>query len=155
MVEIKKENADGTIRKIIPTLRGVGLIDASKKIQIDRYSRKSDKGVSIAFLDTLNTFEGWKTVLDTKDAWIQYNGIDFGKVNFKSVKLRVLSKTGGTLQIHLDKVDSPMIAQVEIPKSDEWKIANSPLSEYHLGIHNLIVLLKDNKNVEVDWVSFE
>ena len=148
-------HADGTIRKVVPTLRGVGLTDASKKIQIDRYSRKSDKGVSIAFLDTLNTFEGWKTVLDTKDAWIQYNGIDFGKVNFKSVKLRVLSKTGGTLQIHLDKVDSPMIAQVEIPKSDEWKIANSPLSEYHLGIHNLIVLLKDNKNVEVDWVSFE
>ena len=143
------------IKKVIPTLRGVGLTDASQKIQINRCNLKSDKGASIAFLDTLNTFGGWKTVFDTMGAWIQYNGVDFGKINFKSVKLRVLSKTGGTLQIRLDKVDGPMIAQLEIPKSDEWKIANSPLSEYHLGIHNLIVLLKDNKNVEVDWVSFE
>jgi hypothetical protein len=148
-------NEDGTIKKVIPTLRGVGLTDASQKIQIDRYSLKSDKGASIAFLDTLNTFGGWKTILDTANAWIQYNGVDFGKKNFKSVKLRALSKTGGTLQIRLDKVDGPMIAHLEIPKSDEWNIANSPLSEFHLGVHNLIVLLKDNKNVEVDWVSFE
>jgi hypothetical protein len=147
-------NEDGTIRKVIPTLRGVGLTDASQKIQIDRCSLKSDKGVSIAFLDTLNTFGGWKTILDTANAWIQYNGVDFGKKNFKSVKLKALSKTGGTLQIRLDKVDGPMIAHLEIPKSDEWNIANSPLSEFHLGIHNLIVILKDNKNIEVDWVSF-
>jgi hypothetical protein len=148
-------NEDGTIKKVIPTLRGVGLTDASQKIQIDRCNLKNDKGASIAFIDTLKTFGGWKTVFDTMGAWIQYNGVDFGKINFKSVKLRVLSKTGGTLQIRLDKVDGPMIAQLEIPKSDEWNIANSPLSEFHLGVHNLIVLLKDNKNVEVDWVSFE
>jgi hypothetical protein len=148
-------NEDGTIKKVIPTLRGVGLTDASQKIQIDRCNLKSDKGASIAFIDTLNTFGGWKTVFDTMGAWIQYNGVDFGNINFKSVKLKALSKTGGTLQIRLDKVDGPMIAQLEIPKSDEWNIANSPLSEFHLGVHNLIVLLKDNKNVEVDWVSFE
>ena len=148
-------NEDGTIKKVIPTLRGVGLTDASQKIQIDRCNLKNDKGASIAFIDTLKTFGGWKTVFDTMGAWIQYNGVDFGKINFKSVKLKILSKTGGTLQIRLDKVDGPMIAQLEIPKSDEWNIANSPLSEFHLGVHNLIVLLKDNKNVEVDWVSFE
>ncbi len=31
-------NADGTIRKVIPTLRGVGLVEAKSQIQIDRYS---------------------------------------------------------------------------------------------------------------------
>jgi len=46
-------NNDGTIQKVIPTLRGVGVTDASQKIQIDRYSCTSEKGTSIAFLDTL------------------------------------------------------------------------------------------------------
>ena len=148
-------NEDGTIKKVIPTLRGVGITNASQKIQIDRYSLKSNEGASIAFLDTLNTFEGWKTILDTANAWIQYNSVDFGSNKFKSVNVRVLSKTGGTLQVRLNKTDGPIIAQVEIPKGDEWNIVNSPVSDYQPGIHNLIVILKDNKNVEIDWISFE
>ncbi len=148
-------NDDGTIKIVIPSLRGVGIMDASQKIQIERYSLKSDKGTSIAFLNTLNTFGGWKTVFDTMGAWIQYNGVDFGKKNFKSVKLKALSKTGGTLQLRLDKTDGPIIAQVEIPKSDKLNIVHSPVTEYEPGIHNLIVLLADNKNVEIDWISFE
>ncbi len=36
-------NQDGTIRKVIPTLRGVGVTDASRKIQIDRYSLISEQ----------------------------------------------------------------------------------------------------------------
>ncbi|HSC39519.1 MAG TPA: family 43 glycosylhydrolase, partial [Chitinophagaceae bacterium] len=45
-------NADGTIKKVIPTFRGIGVTNASEEIQPDRYSRLSDKGASIAFLDT-------------------------------------------------------------------------------------------------------
>ncbi len=148
-------NEDGTIKKVIPTLRGVGLTDATQKIQIDRYSFKSKVGASIAFLDTANTFEGWKTILDTANAWIQYNSVDFAINKFKSVHIKASSKTGGTLQIRLDKVDGPVIASVEISKSNDWKIVNAPLSKIQDGIHNLIVLLIDNKNVEMDWVKFD
>jgi hypothetical protein len=148
-------NEDGTIQKVIPTLRGVGLTDASQKIQIDRYSLKSNEGASIAFLDTLNKFEGWKSILDTANAWVQYNSVDFGSNILKSVNVRALSKTGGTLQLRLNKVDSSIIAEVAIPKDTEWNTINSPLSGYQTGIHNLVVLLKDNKNVEVDWITFE
>ena len=148
-------NEDGTIKKVIPTLRGVGMTDASDKIQIDRYSLKSDEGTSIAFLDTLNRFNGWKTILNTTNAWVQYNGVDFGSNKFKSIYIRTLSKTGGTLQLSLDRVNGPVIAEIEIPNSSEWNNVNSPLLEYQSGIHNLIVQLKDDKNVEVDWVSFK
>jgi hypothetical protein len=148
-------NQDGTIRKVIPTLRGAGLTDASRKIQIDRYSLKSDEGASIAFLDTLNVFEGWKTTLDAAHAWVQYNSVDFGGKNFSSANVRALSMTGGTLQIRLDKADGPVIAQVVIPKGDEWTIVNSPLSELQPGIQNLIVQLIGNNNVTIDWVRFE
>jgi hypothetical protein len=148
-------NEDGTIRKVIPTIRGVDLTDASQKIQIDRYSEKNDQGASIAFLDTLDTFGGWKTILDMSNAWIKYNSVDFRSTSMKSINVRALSKTGGTLQIRLDKVDGPVIATVTIPKSNEWNVIKSSLSGFEAGIHNLIVQLKNNDNVEIDWVSFE
>jgi hypothetical protein len=31
------DREDGTIQKVIPTLRGVGVTKASQKIQLDRY----------------------------------------------------------------------------------------------------------------------
>ena len=148
-------NPDGTIQKVIPTLRGVGLTNASRKIQIDRYSKISDKGTSIAFLDTLDTFKGWKTVFNNKDAWIQYNGVDFGKKKFKSVAVRALSKTGGILQIRLNNAEGPVIALVKIPAGNEWNDVEAPLSGLKHGIQNLIVLSKENNPVEVDWISFK
>ncbi|MFH1195020.1 MAG: family 43 glycosylhydrolase [bacterium] len=148
-------NEDGTIKKVTPTLRGVGVTDASKKIQIDRYSLKSDKGSTITFLDTLNTFEGWKTVLDTANAWIQYNSVDFGNDKFNSISVRVASLTGGMLHVRLDKADGPLVAQIEIPQGEKWNIVTTPLTEFTSGIHNLIVLLKGNEKVEIDWAKFE
>lgn len=45
-------DADGSIRKVIPTLRGVGQTLASGNIQLDRYADISKTGASIVFLDT-------------------------------------------------------------------------------------------------------
>jgi len=146
-------NEDGTIKKVIPTLRGVGITNASRQIQIDRYSEKNDDGVSIAFLDTSNTFGGWEAILDKPNAWIKYNSVDFSSPRIKSIDVKALSKTGGTLQIRLDKVDGPIIATVSIPKSNEWRVINSSLSRFEAGIHNLIIQLKNNDNVEIDWVK--
>ena len=148
-------NNDGTIKKVTPTLRGVGITSASNKIQIDRYSFKSDEHTSIEFLDTLNKFGGWKTILAAENAWIQYNSVDFGNEKFKSVKLKALSETGGTMEIYSDKKDGAAVAIGEIPKSDEWKIITFPVTEIEKGIHNLIVLLKENKKVQLDWIQFE
>jgi hypothetical protein len=148
-------NEDGTIKKVIPTLRGVGLTDASQKIQIDRYSYRSDKGASIAFLDTLNTFEGWKVKLDSVNSWVQYNSVNFGSKKYTSVNIRALSKSGGVVQIRLKNSKGPVIAQVEIPEGNEWNNIKVPVSGLKAGVQNLLVLLKDNRPVEVDWITFE
>ena len=148
-------NTDGTIRKVLPTLRGVGLTDASKKIQIDRYSSKSEQGASIAFLDTLNTFGGWKTVLDTKDSWIQYNGIDFGNNSYKTVHVRALSKSGGILQLRLNSIEGPVVSEVHIPQAEDWKTISVSVSGLQHGVHNLVVSLINTHPVEVDWISFD
>ena len=57
-------NSDGTIVKVKPTLRGVGITDARMKIQIDRYSAISKEGVSVSFVNDENKFEGWKCRLE-------------------------------------------------------------------------------------------
>ena len=150
-------NEDGTIKKVIPTFRGVGISDASKKIQIDRYSLKSEKGASVAFLnaDTTKRSEGWKSIFNEANAWIQYNSVDFGNKKFNSVNVRAFSKTGGVLQIRLKNVEGPVIAEVEIPEGNEWVTIKAVLSELKPGVQDLVVLLKDNKHVEVDWINFE
>jgi hypothetical protein len=147
-------NKDGTIRKVTPTLRGVGQTDATKEIQIDRYSSKSDNGASIAFIDSLNTFNGWKTILRKQNAWISYNTVGFGNKKLKSVQVLALSQTGGTLQIRLDKTDGPLLAEVKIPKGTGWTTIDTRLLKYQKGVHNLFVSLKDNNPVEIDWISF-
>lgn len=148
-------NADGTIQKVTPTLRGVGVTSASQEIQIDRYSSKSEKGTAIVFLDSVNTFNGWKTILNSKGAWVQYNTVDFCKKKLKTVQIKALSEKGGTLEIRLDKADGPVIAEVKVPKGANWNAVDVKVAKFQTGIHNLVVVLKDENRTEVDWVKFE
>jgi len=149
-------NSDGTIKKVIPTLRGVGLSDASREIQLDRYSSKSSEGVSINFIDTTNRFLGWKTIFTKENAWIQYNSVDFGKKKFKTINVKAISETGGTLQIRSGNDKGPVIAEITIPASSQWKTIKAPAQGSKTGIQHLFVSLKEsNKQVEVDWISFE
>jgi hypothetical protein len=147
-------NDDGTIQKVTPTFRGVGITSAFKNIEIDRYSHKSETGVSVAFLDTLNTFKGWKTILSIQNAWISYNAVDFGSRKIKSVRVKALSKTGGTLQIFLDKTNGPLLAEIKLPEGKDWDTIDTRMLKFQKGIHNLVVVLKDNYPVEIDWIQF-
>jgi len=147
-------NPDGTIKKVIPTLRGVGITDATKEIQVDRYSSKSNEGISIVFLDTLDKFKGWKTKFNSPNGWIQYNCVDFGKKKLKVAVIRALSEAGGTIQLRDNSFDGPVVAEFEIPKSTEWKVISSSVSKVQRGVHNLFIVSKNNKQVEVDWISF-
>ena len=147
-------NEDGTIRKVIPTLRGVGLTEATKEIQIDRYSRISENGASIVFLDSLNVFSGWKIILNKQDVFVQYNAVGFGNKKLNSVRVKVSSQTGGTLQIRIDRKDGPLLAEVKIPKGTGWNTIDTRIMKYQKGVHNLFVSLKDNNPVEIDWISF-
>ncbi|MBP1674244.1 MAG: alpha-N-arabinofuranosidase [Bacteroidetes bacterium] len=147
-------NEDGTIRKVIPTNRGVGITSALEKIEIDRYSHISPTGISVAFIDTTNTFKGWKAILSKQNSWITYNTVDFGNKKLKSVQVNASSQTGGVIQIRLDKSDGLLLSEVRIPKSASLNLLNTRLSKYQKGIHNLVVVLKDYSTVDIDWIQF-
>ncbi|RXK61561.1 carbohydrate-binding protein [Lacibacter luteus] len=148
-------NADGTIRKVIPTLRGVGITKATSQIQIDRYTQLSTDGSSIAFLDTMNRFKGWETIFAKPGAWSQYNKVDFGSKPLKSVTINARSVDGGILEVRIDNLNGPVIAEIKIPKSNEWKLIEAPVLNYKAGIKNLFVILKNGTQTGTDWISFK
>jgi len=147
-------NADGTIQKVTPTKRGVGLTNATSEIQIDRYSAKSE-GATVAFLDTTNTFAGWETILPKKGDWVQYNAVDFGQANQYSLKIRVKTNAATTLRIKLDGVKGKTFAKVSVPACPEWTIIDVNKQEFVGGTHNLFIELSENSPVHIDWVSFK
>lgn len=148
-------NEDGTIRKVIPTFRGVGLTSADTEIQIDRYSRISKDGVAVSFNDTLNTFSGWKTLFYEQDAWLAYSSVDFGSKKFKKVEIKALSKKGSTLQIRSDAIDGPVVAEISIQKGTSWNFLDGKTSNLLSGVHSLFLVLTNDHPVEVDWIKFK
>jgi hypothetical protein len=148
-------NDDGTIKKVVPTLRGVGIANAQSEIQIDRYSAISPEGVTVAFVDPNQKQNGWKAALTARDAWIRYNKVDFGQKKLKTVSVKTLSPTGGVIDIRIDAIDGSLLAQVDIADNTDWNVVNSTLSESPSGIHDLVVTLKGAKTVEIDWIKFE
>ncbi len=147
-------NEDGTIRKVIPTNRGVGITDATARIEIDRFSQTSPAGVSLALIDSTDTFRGWTAGLSLQNSWISYNAVDFKNIKLKSVRVNASSPTGGIIQIRLDNPEGPLVAEVKIPANAALGTVDAKLSKYKKGIHNLFVVLKDDNPVNIDWIQF-
>ncbi len=147
-------NADGTIRKVIPTLRGVGLVEAKSQIQIDRYSATSGKDIAISYLDDTNPHAGWKTTFSAAKSWVQFNEVDFGRGSQKSIEVRAKSSGEGALEIRLDKLDGQVIGRVAVGPGTDWKIASVAGKNIPEGVHALFVTQAGGEALEVDWVSF-
>ncbi|MDT0643460.1 family 43 glycosylhydrolase [Zunongwangia sp. F363] len=143
-------NKDGSIQKVIPSLRGVGVTDATQKIEIDRYSGKSPDA-SVAFIEPEDTFKGWYIALNSNE-WVQYNQVEFPE-GLKKVKIRASSGSGGVLQLRLKNVKGPVISEITVPENKGWTIIEAKLQNYTPGKHNLVVVVKQNA-AKVDWVSF-
>jgi hypothetical protein len=148
-------NNDGTIRKVTPTLRGVGICDAGSRIQVDRYSAVSENGTTVSFLNDSNPQEGWEITLSTPHAWVRYDRVDFSKTISSSVALRVASPRGGTIEVRLDHADGPVIAKIMIPDTTGWTVVSSALVQKPKGQHNLILTLPTDDEVSVDWIQFK
>ena len=144
-------NDDGTIRPVRPTLRGVGITDARKPVQIDRYSEITP-GASIAYLDPDHKFEGWKTVLESENASIRYNRIDFGTTPAREITVRVKSPAGGRLKIGLSGLPD---FTMKVPRSDQWILVTHPVSSAPTGLHDLTVSLESGNGTELDWVTWK
>ena len=144
-------NADGTIRKVTPTLRGVGVTSARNRIEIDRYSRISG-GAAIEFINPSAPFEGWKTVFPKKGASVEYNRVDFGNDAVCEIVVRAKSASAARIVV---KAEGKVVAVVDIPKTDKWRDVRVKVKESPKGIKDINVALMKGNNVEIDYIGFD
>ena len=145
---------DGSIRKVIPTLRGIGITPANGKIQVDRYSAISGENVKVDFIDTANRFKGWKVSMANKGSWVRYNKVDFGSAAPKKIAVNGISKPGTVLNIYADKVGGKLLAKVKLGAGEQWKLSSQPINITVKGIHDIFVVLESNTPTEIDWIKF-
>lgn len=70
------------------------------------------------------------------------------------MNVRSASAAGGLIEIRLDKVDGPVLAEVEIGKGSEWRVVNAKLNFIPTGVHDLVVTQGTNTSIDLDWVGF-
>lgn len=145
---------DGTIKKVVPTLRGVGATKARSFIKIDRYSTVSPKGVDIDFFDEKNKFKGWKTCFSSPKAYLIYNKVDFGMEPVKALTLFAKSESGATLELRANGPKGKLIAQVKVNAKD-WQEVKVPVINAPQGIHDLYVSVSRGRQVEVYGLYFD
>lgn len=144
---------DGSIRKVVPTRRGVGVTPASDPIQPDRYSDKSE-GASIAFVDPSNPFAGWKTILSKPGAWIRYNAVQFGNSPPNVIQLKVEAAADAVVQIRLDGLTGEVVAEIPVDGADSWQVVRWSGGSAVAGVRNLFVVLAGGSPVAIDWIRW-
>jgi len=156
-------NADGTIREVKKTMRGVGINKATERIDIDRYSSSSGD-VATEYVDTANTFRGWQAILPRKGSWIRYDGIDFSPITDGYVVVSAKAQANTLLYIREKTANGKVIAKIPMTvisemgpfrrdMSGQWLTLTAPLDYMPSGISDLCVTCEDA--VAIDWVQFK
>jgi hypothetical protein len=146
---------DGAIKKVVPTLRGVGIVEATRKLQIDRYSAVSEYGTKVSFLDQANPREGWSIALEGAGSWVRFDQVHFKERTLNKLIARGVSSKGGVLEVHLDGASGPLLGKISFEKGSEWQVVRTKLENVPSGLHDLFVMPSGNAFIDVDWISFE
>lgn len=127
-------NADGTIRQVIPSLRGVGITDARGQVQMDRYSTIGG-GATIEYNDTVNYFNGWKVRLP-QGGYVTYGNVKMPDCKEYKVWVNVPGFWGRT---QLKTIEETTL-RLDCRKQDN-------------GLTELVLTNTGKETVEVDWIS--
>ena len=111
-------NADGTIQEVKPTLRGVGINQATEKIEIDRYSSAS-ADVTYQLIDTVNTFRSYEATIPAKGSWLCYSDVDFSCITDGYLVLSAKAAANTSFYIREKSATGKIIAKIEMTVKPE------------------------------------
>ncbi len=157
-------NADGTIREVKETMRGVGINKATEKIEIDRYTSASN-GVTTQLVDTINTFRGYQATLPQKGAWLKYADVDFSSITDGYLTICVKAAENTELFVREKSAKGKILAQVKVTvksqmgpfrrdQSGQWLTLYAPLQYTPKGVTDLCISC-EGEGVSVDWLQFK
>ncbi len=156
-------NADGTIREVCPTLRGVGETPALSRIEIDRYSAASDD-VTITLLDTTDTFRGWFATLPKKNSWMSYDDVSGIKEGYIVACVKADSNTSLTIREKSRK--GKVIARLNINvqngqgiyrrnMSGQWVTLTAPIEHVPTSGNTDLFVTCEGSAASIDWIQFK
>ena len=157
-------NADGTIREVKATMRGVGINKATEKIEIDRYSVASN-GLTTQLVDTINTFRGYQATLPKKGAWLKYADVDFSSITDGYLTICVKAAENTELFVREKSAKGKILARVKVTvksqmgpfrrdQSGQWLTLYAPLQYTPKGVTDLCISC-EGEGVSVDWLQFK
>ncbi|HBF34482.1 TPA: carbohydrate-binding protein [Candidatus Sumerlaeota bacterium] len=150
-------NADGSFPTIKMSKEGPKAI-----ANLDPYQKTEAETMAWEFgiHTTTNTLNVYVTDIDNGD-YIKVKNVDFGKNGAASFSASVASAAqGGSIELHLDKVDGPQIGSVAVPNTggwETWKSVTGKVSDA-TGIHDLYLVFKGNGTEHLfnfDYWKFE
>ena len=169
-------NPDGTIQEVKQTLRGVGINQATEKIEIDRYSAAS-ADVTNDLIDTVNTFRSYQATLPAKGSWIKYNDVDFDCITNgylvlsakasddtefcireKSAKGKVIARFKMAVrppEPPAGAAANPMMMRFNRDLRNQWLSQTATLEYTPKGVTDLVVTNEGNGALSIDWVQFK
>ena len=163
-------NADGTIKEVKPTMRGVGINKATEKIEIDRFSAASND-VTTQLIDTINTFRSYEATLPVKGSWMRYNDIDFSCITDGYIIVKAKASENTKFFIREKAANGKIIAKVDLtvkPEapagmpamfrrdfSNQWLSLTAPLDYTPKGVTDLVITVEGDAGISVDNVQFK
>ena len=163
-------NADGTIKEVKPTMRGVGINKATEKIEIDRFSTASND-VTTHLIDTINTFRSYEATLPVKGSWMRYNDIDFSCITDGYIIVKAKASENTKFFIREKAANGKIIAKVDLtvkPEapagmpamfrrdfSNQWLSLTAPLDYTPKGVTDLVITVEGDAGISVDNVQFK
>ena len=163
-------NPDGTIQEVKQTMRGVGINQATEKIEIDRYSSASDD-VTTQLIDTVNTFRSFQANLPKKGSWICYKDIDFDCLTDGYLVVSAKAADNTAFYIREKSTDGKIIAKIDMtvkPEtpagmpamfrrdySNQWLTITAPLAYPLKGVSDLVITCEGDAGVSIDWIQFK
>ena len=153
-------NKDGTIKKVKPTLRGIGTPKVNDTIQVDRYSEISS--AKTEFVGG-NEPKGWM-VCDTRMmGYVKFNRVDFGNGEATKIKARVAcGQRNGSFEVRLGHFKGKLIATFPAEFTggwNQWETIETELTEKVKGVQNIVVVFKSDwgadKVVNLNWLLLQ
>ena len=156
-------NADGTIREVKETMRGVGINQATERIEIDRYSSAHEADVS--YIDTTNTMLGAQVTLSGKGSWVKYEGVDFGCIRDGYLIINAMARENTELWVREKSEKGKVVTKVTVTVKSEngpfrrdlsgqWLTLTAPLQYVPKGISDLVVTC-EGESVSINWLRFK
>ena len=159
-------NADGTIQEVKPTMRGVGTMPATHRIDIDRYSAAScpvGGDIIAAYNDSLAPFRGWHATIPAK-ASLRYNDVDFSSLQkgaYVVAKVRAAANTGFAIKTAKGKrlallgVTVTGEGRQRRDMTNQWMTVTAPLALLPQGTDDLYIENDGAAAISIDWLQFK